>query len=198
MVPISTYVPPVEPFVVWGGLFTSAECDAIREHGARQTFEDARIGGGQDGGVVSGEVRRTDLVWIRPAEETGFIFRRLSEICSYVNHDKFQLDLLQFDGFQYSLYKPDGHYDWHVDTQTAPADGLFRKLSLVVMLSDPSDYEGGDFLLCPNGNNDDAMRMRLNKGDLLAFYSHIAHKVEPVLSGDRVTLVTWAKGPKPR
>lgn len=194
MIPVSQYVPPIENFCVWEGAFTSEECDQLRAQCDLQEFIDARIGDNQ----IDAEVRDTDIVWIKPDEKTEWIFRRMNELAALINFQKFQMDLSVFDGFQYSKYKMDGHYDWHTDTRNAPSDGMFRKLSFVVMLTDPSEYEGGDFLLCETGNNQTARRMRRNKGDLIVFYSHLPHKVEPVTSGDRFTLVTWAKGPKPR
>ena len=38
-------------------------------------------------------------------------------------------------------YSKGGHYDWHVDLGPGMSN---RKLSCVVQLSDPSDYEGGE------------------------------------------------------
>lgn len=192
MIHISQFAPPMVTHICWPAAFTPDECDEIRHYGSRQTFENARIGSGD----IDTEVRDTDIVWVQPNDETAGLYQRMDALMSRLNYDNFQMDLIGWDGFQYSHYKPDGHYDWHVDTRMD--GGLVRKLSVVVMLSEPDAYEGGDFLLCENGDNQKAIRIRLNKGDMLVFYSHIAHKVEPVTSGDRFTLVTWAKGPKPR
>ena len=194
MIRTSTYIPPIEPLVIMQAAFSIEQCDKIRRQVAEQRFIDARVGAG----VLDQAVRETDLIWLEPSEQTEWVFKHMNDLQARVNFDKFQMALDGFDGFQFSKYKIDGHYDWHVDTQNNPASGLFRKLSFVLMLSNPDDYEGGDFLICPDGNNEKATRLRLNKGDLLVFYSHIAHKVCPVTSGDRYTLVTWALGPKPQ
>lgn len=194
MIPISQFAPSMATHCCWPGALTPDECDTIRKYGNQQTFINARVGDNR----LQPHVRETDIVWIEPVEETAWLYQKLDAQVARINYDKFQMELAGWDGFQYSHYKPDGHYDWHVDVVLAPKDGLYRKLSVVVMLADPDEYEGGDFMLCECGDNDKAIRIRLNKGDMLVFYSHIAHKVEPVTSGDRFTLVTWAKGPKPR
>lgn len=196
-IPASIHVPAIEPFVIWGSAFSKDECDKIIAHGELTAFTQARTGSG-DQSKLDNVIRRTDIGWIEPSAETHFLFQRIDQLCAKINFDKFQLDLTRFDGFQYGKYKPGGHYRWHIDTMNAPEDGLFRKLSFVLMLSDPEAYEGGDLLMAPDANFDNPAHLRPHKGDLVAFYSHVPHKVEPVTSGERYTLVTWVKGPKPR
>ena len=77
-----------------------------------------------------------------------------------------------------------------------PPHGLFRKLSFSLMLSNEDEYEGGNFLLSTSGSESKTQPMKLQKGDLMVFYSYISHKVQPVTSGERLTLVTWALGNK--
>jgi predicted 2-oxoglutarate/Fe(II)-dependent dioxygenase YbiX len=146
--------------------------------------------------VTDTGIRKTNIVWLPVNESTQWVFRRMNQITNKINYDKFQLDLTNFDGFQYSKYDNGGHYSWHTDTMLSPPNGLFRKLSLVLMLTDPDEYTGGDLLLAPNGDNTKASAIRMKKGEIVAFYSHTAHKVQPVETGTRVTLVTWVTGPK--
>ena len=79
-------------------------------------------------------------------------------------------------------------YDWHVDRSTAaPAGQEDRVLSGSVQLSDPSQYKGG--MLQVGATNASTAR-----GALLVFPSHAAHKVHPVRSGIRHSLVVWQRG----
>jgi predicted 2-oxoglutarate/Fe(II)-dependent dioxygenase YbiX len=65
------------------------------------------------------------------------------------------------------------------------------------MLTNPEEYEGGEFLINTRGDQDkEVPTLKVKMGDLLVFYSHLPHKVAPVTSGCRVTLVTWALGAK--
>lgn len=193
---IDKYVAPMEPFHVWRGGFTAEECDAIKQAGELAEFMKAKVGDGPDGRVDS-EIRDTDIVWLEPTEENKWIFERMNLIAARINFDKFQMDLDRFDGFQYSKYKIDGHYDWHSDITIAPQNGLFRKISFSLALSDPNEYEGGDLLLASYMESKPAV-LRPEKGDIVVFYSHVHHKVAPVTSGERITLVTWALGDKIR
>lgn len=193
---IPKFFPPVEYFCIWGGGFTPDECDTIIQQGELAEFSKGRIGEQSSDGINE-NVRDSDLTWLQPNDETDWIFQRMASIGSRINFDKFQLDLTRYDGFQYTKYKVDGHYDWHTDIMTQPPNPeLHRKLSFITLLADPSEYEGGDLLMAPSGNNGNHNVLRPKKGDIVAFYSFIPHKVTPVTSGERVSLVTWAMGPK--
>lgn len=105
----------------------------------------------------------------------------------------FDFDLYGFvEDFQYIVYNSDNsHYDWHMDkgTLTSPP----RKLSLVLQLTDPSEYEGGDLELnyCSQ-----PVKTKKERGLVYAFPSWVVHRVTPVTKGVRKTLVVWIAGPK--
>lgn len=92
---------------------------------------------------------------------------------------------------QLTEYTETGHYDWHEDWNPYVYPGFpVRKLSIVCMLSDPSDFEGGqlEFKPCYGGV------IPLKKGSVVVFPSHVSHRVTPVTSGIRRTAVSWIKG----
>ena len=189
---IPAFTQPMENVVVCENLFTEDECDSIIAFGELGEFMKARVGDA-DKVTEDKSIRDTDITWIEPDQDSGWIFDRLAELVAKVNYDKYQLDLTRFDGFQFSVYNEDGHYDWHVDTQNMPReDGTFRKLSISVMSSNPEEYEGGELVLAADGNPE----LKLKKGTAIFFYSFINHKVNPVTKGKRTALVTWAMGPK--
>lgn len=194
---IERHVPAMEDIVVWSGGLTNQECDDIIQTGELFEFMKAGIGDSNIGDNVDESVRKTSITWIEPEEGHKWIFEKIHEITAKVNFDKFQLDLKRFDGFQYSKYEVDDFYDWHKDISPTPThNGLYRKLSIVVMLSEPSEYTGGDLLLCTTGNFNKIEHLRLDKGDIAFFYSTTPHSVEPVTEGTRLTLVTWCLGEK--
>lgn len=189
---IDKFVVPMENVVIWSGGFTPEECDSIIQHGELAEFKQGSIGNGE----VNNEVRNTKITWIEPTEDAKWIFEKMNTIISKVNFDKFQLKLSRFDGFQYSKYDIDCHYDWHTDVFVEPRDGLFRKLSISLMLTDQEEYTGGEFVFNETGNQEKSKTASPKKGDIVVFYSHIPHKVTPVETGTRITLVTWALGEK--
>lgn len=193
---IDRFLPPMETVVQWHGGFTEEECDQIKAIGELCEFQKARVGSGSTS-EEKDEIRITDIVWIEPKDEWKWIFERMNQIVAKVNYDKFQLNLNRFDGFQYSVYKDGGFYDWHLDIINDPPEGQWRKLSCVLSLTNPDEYEGGDLLISNTGPCDrDINTYRPTKGTVTFFYSHTPHKVTPVTKGSRVTLVTWCLGDK--
>ena len=94
--------------------------------------------------------------------------------------------------FVHEANKNDWHYDFNSDGDT------IRKLSVVIALSDPSEYEGGNFLLS-NANvvkpsKDLTVSELKPKGSFVIFPSFLWHKVMPVTKGVRYSAVTWLRG----
>ena len=91
---------------------------------------------------------------------------------------------------------PPDHFDnWHIDEIPGRADGsTYKVLSVVVFLSNPSDYQGGAFEL-QEGKGSDAVvtALRPPAGTAIVFGAqHMLHRVRPVTGGARCTLVAWA------
>jgi len=86
-----------------------------------------------------------------------------------------------------------GKYDWHHDVDWNRDDGLDRKLSLTVQLSDPSDYDGGSFEF---NEVEQLPENSKELGTVVVFPSYLAHRVTPVTRGVRRSLVAWLEGPR--
>jgi PKHD-type hydroxylase len=69
-----------------------------------------------------------------------------------------------------------------------------RKISVVILLSDPEEYDGGEFEICLNGNLDSIESMKPKAGDVIFFASWMPHRVAPVTRGTRKSLVAWVMG----
>ena len=68
-----------------------------------------------------------------------------------------------------------------------------RKLATTVQLSDPKDYEGGDFQIW-YGGEDGFITLPREKGDVLIFPTFYLHRVTPITKGERRALVFWTGG----
>jgi PKHD-type hydroxylase len=68
-------------------------------------------------------------------------------------------------------------------------------MSIVIQLTDPSEYEGGDFEIDSQYPQLPKEEIR-EKGSVLVFPSFIPHRVTPVTKGVRRSLVSWIEGPK--
>ena len=120
-------------------------------------------------------------------------------IWSYVdnaNKINFQYDLEGFDQerIQYTHYSEGDFYTWHQDDSIANDTEKPRKLSVVVQLSDPEDYEGGNLELL--GVFDQKYVAPRTKGTIIIFDSRTRHRVTKVRSGHRRSLVGWGAGPR--
>lgn len=186
---------PEESIVIWENGFSDRDIEEIISVGEMCQFNQGTIGDMQSP-TVNSEIRETEIAWLEPNEQTHWLYKRMTELAARVNFDKFQLDLTEFTPLQYSKYKVGSHYDWHMDS--GPNVGAHRKLSFVLGLTDPEEYEGGELELNVTGNIANATSLKLKKGHLAVFPSYIAHRVTPVTSGQRLTLVGWVIGPKLR
>jgi len=92
-----------------------------------------------------------------------------------------------------------GHYNWHTDCGLTPnQNNKVRKLSMIIPLVDGNEYEGGDFELNLNNpeneNNIITIKEAKIKGTVIVFPSFVWHRVTPVTSGTRYSLVNWHQG----
>jgi PKHD-type hydroxylase len=174
------------PFTSWNDLFSPEEIAKIVEIGESFLPTEAQIGSG-----IDTDYRRSKTSWIQLNSDTEWIFSRIGHMVSSLNGQFYGFDLYGFaESLQYTVYseEDEGCYDWHRDlgSQTAP-----RKLSAVVQLSDPDDYEGGDLELMTSKTPDVVDRCA---GRGVVFPSFVLHRVTPVTKGVRKTLVAWACG----
>lgn len=147
-------------------------------------------GGVTDEGKIS-DTRISEIGWIMANPESMWLFNKLTTLVFEGNDAMWNFDLLGYnDSLQYTTYYGGGgHYDWHTDVGPGMAN---RKISVVVQLSDPSEYTGG--VLNLNGGNG-IIECPKEKNTVIIFPSFVLHRVTPVLTGIRKSLVTWIAGP---
>jgi predicted 2-oxoglutarate/Fe(II)-dependent dioxygenase YbiX len=96
-----------------------------------------------------------------------------------------QMDLLH--------YKEGGQYNFHRDT-TQGMTHHERKISCIVQLSNPEDYEGGDFVLDAEEVSIDEKELRRKRGTVILFESRLDHRILPITKGERYSLIGWGVG----
>lgn len=181
----------IEPFVWWDGAFTEEELNWLQEK-ARGAKQDASVGGGPGNNGFNPDVRRSKVDWLSNTSETLWVFEKLAKIASKLNADWYRFDLTGFgELIQLTNYvvENNGMYDWHQDYNAE----VSRKLSLVVQLSDPSEYEGGNLQI---KTTREPQTVQKRRGLVVAFPSYTLHQVTPVIQGTRQSLVTWVSGPQ--
>lgn len=187
---LTPHATPIEPFAWWEGAFNEEELKVLRNN-ARQADQRAVVGS-NEGAVIEPNVRRSHVSWVHKNTETAWIFERLGEVASLLNAQYFGFDLTGFgEPLQLTNYDQSEHgmYGWHQDYNAK----ISRKLSLVVQLTDPSEYEGGNLQIQTSGN---PVTVRKQIGLIVAFPAYTLHQVTPVTQGARQSLVAWVSGPK--
>lgn len=193
------------PFVYWDNMFDDDELKKVIEYcETLEKIDGTTIG---KGGVqdTSNEARVSTIAWANPKEENQWIFDRFLWVADRLNERFYEFNLNGFESFQYTVYnankKNPGKYDYHMDTIMGldkPIEMLeTRKLSMSLILSDPDEYEGGDFYIQTGSpDQDKLLKMEQVKGRCLAFPSFMIHGVAPVTKGTRRSIVVWVEGPK--
>ncbi|MEN9389818.1 MAG: hypothetical protein RLY61_902 [Candidatus Parcubacteria bacterium] len=101
---------------------------------------------------------------------------------------EWNFSILGPERLQVASYGPEQHYTWHTDAELLLKENITRKLSVICMLSDSSEYSGGVLELDRYGE------VKLERGDVLVFPSFLKHRVTPVTEGLRKTAVIWVTG----
>jgi PKHD-type hydroxylase len=96
------------------------------------------------------------------------------------------------EAVQFAVYNENQHYGWHVDTFLLSGQPLDRKVTVICLMNDPSEFEGGELQLQFHGKT---YTPQLRKGSIIAFPSYILHQVTPVTKGVRKSAVLWLSGP---
>ena len=135
--------------------------------------------------------RSSRVSWITDKRVLNLLF----DYVDTANRNAFNVHVNKLAAMQYTEYhaNENGHYDWHHDINWNENNGLDRKLSITVQLSNPDEYEGGDFDFDECQSPPPTIK---TKGTVLVFPSYLRHRVSPVTNGIRKSLVAWFEGPK--
>ena len=182
----------------WHGEIPSETCDEIIKS-ASDNWYNGKVGGLATGtGTYNKEVRSTDVHFAND----DWIYNLLVPYMVQTNKNAgWNYDISGIESYQIGRYtaKDSGHYDWHQDglggwknIYNKPLNvhlhNKTRKLSMSLILNDPSEYEGGQLEIW--GKSVDVYK----KGSIIFFPSWMLHRVTPVTKGTRYSLVMWFLG----
>ena len=135
-------------------------------------------------------VRKTDVRWVR---NLSFIQYGLVGLLDDANQRLFRYIITAHESVQFASYSDGGHYTWHTDVTRGTEAKESRKLSTVILLSDPNDFEGGHFEMF--GGEEGYLRPLEEQGSVIVMDCFDWHRVTPVTKGVRHSLVMWSHGP---
>lgn len=180
----------VNDWAYWSNAFSLDECNQIIAAGKNLGVKEATFFDSPNLTAKNEKVRKSNVAWITPTEEFGWVYRRLTDIVVTLNNQYFEFDLFGFtEGLQFTEYQNNGgHYSKHIDKLR---NDVVRKMSVVVQLTDPNEYEGGELLLHLSSK---PVKVMKDRGTVIVFPSYVLHEVKPVTAGTRHSLVAWVTG----
>lgn len=149
--------------------------------------------------------RDSKVSWFNAQEQCPVLHDQVVRLVEEVGNVQWPLLKADFAGrptctyeeTQFTVYGPGQHFQaWHQDAYAEgndPEDA--RQLTIVIMLTARSAYRGGHFeVKVPGPNTRKVVRKPLlEAGDAILFPAkRLLHRVSPVQTGIRKTLVTWA------
>ena len=171
----------------FNGGFTSDEVNKIIEDAKEYPFIKALVVDEEN----TDKFRKSNIKWLPFDSKWEWVIDRIMTQVVEANNIIWNFDLKAIiDNIQYTEYDGNGgHYDWHLDI--GPGSISHRKISIVIQLSDPDDYVGGDLEIM---NASEKTVIPRGKGNVVIFPSFLLHRVVPLTSGNRKSLVLWVGG----
>ena len=172
-------------------IFTPQQCQMIIDKGMSLKKEEAGIGMGKPGSGIDTKKRITSISWI-PFKDMPEMYRDIEATMLKANNNHFGFDGMRLtEVAQFTHYLTGGFYDWHMDNDVlGKHEPPVRKISMTLLLSDPSTFEGGELEFMHKGKS-----AKLKQGQAIFFASWLQHRVKPVTQGERKSLVMWFGGP---
>lgn len=176
---------------IWDNIISKSECELIIDDCKKGVEEIGTIVENVNGTTLS-DHRKTNVRWV---DKSKLITKLIYGFVHEANDLFFHYDITSYEQMQFGEYVVGDYYKYHKDTVYVSGEDVLpcRKLSVSVLLSDPKDYEGGEFVMY-NGDKEPLKPLK-EQGSVIVFDSRDFHKVEPVTSGVRYSLVMWATGP---
>ncbi len=188
-------IPGKDSMAFWEGFLTPEDINLILAQPEWLQVQPGSVGGAANTTEVNAAIRASSIAWLGTKPELAHVWEKLAAAVAEVNRRFFHFDLTGFhEPMQLGVYyeTDNGHYNWHTDA--APGDnGVPRKLSMAMLLSDPSEFEGGEFQV--KTPSDDVQTLECQKGRAWFFPAYTLHRVAPVTKGVRRSLVLWVGGP---
>lgn len=174
-------------------------CDKIVEIGKSHTPEQGLINTNSPENNIQEilKKRNSNVSWL----EDQWIYGLLQSYVTTANKSagwNFQWDWSE--PMQFTIYNPGQYYGWHPDQNEnvyecdGPKKGKCRKISVTLSLNDSDEYEGGELEFDFGQGIKKVCSEIRPKGSIVVFPSFVYHRVRPVNSGTRYSLVMWSVG----
>ena len=190
------------PLCHWDNIFDENELIELEKYCSQFSLVSGKVFSDKEESEYDTSIRKSKISFMDYSSENKWIFDKFNFAIELVNNNYYNFDINGYDFLQYAEYdssdlgKYDFHTDifWGTDSKSKNFPVGMRKLSVILFLSDPKSYTGGNFQF----KTSDAKFTEIEqvRGRLAIFPSFLFHRVAPVTSGKRKSITGWITGPK--
>ena len=171
-----------------GPIFTAKLCKEIIDLSSTLKKEQGKIYHQE---VIDDDKKRrqSTISWIA-FNKMQPMYDDLIYLVQKINRNHFGFSNIQItEPAQVAEYSKGQFYNWHTDsTIDMNTEPPVRKLSMTLLLNDPSKFEGGNLEIAGKKMS------HMKQGYAAIFASFLQHRVTPVTKGVRKALVVWFSG----
>mgnify|MGYP003130197774 FL=1 len=163
------------------------------------------VGDEEGRNAIIPEIRKTNEWYLRDQPHNEFRPDKTNKDWKWLQDKMFQMvNIVNDNVFKFHIdgcddelklieYKENGFYGWHTDFNAG--EFSTRKLTGIIQLTDPSEYEGGDVQFgIQDKQTKDWYSVKKLKGSLTLFPSFMCHNVSSVTSGKRYVIQEFFVG----
>jgi PKHD-type hydroxylase len=172
-----------------GPIFTPKLCQEIIDLGKTLPQEKATVF--ESKSPDKDLARKSTVSWI-PFDKMQPMYDDINNFIQKTNRNHFGFSDIQIrEQAQITEYTKGNFYNWHTDTSLdMSVEPAVRKLSMTLLLNDPSEFEGGELQIANISHSQKLMK----QGHATIFASFLQHTVTPITRGVRRSLVMWFGG----
>ena len=171
-----------------GHIFTPKLCQEIIDLGKTLPQEEGTVV--QDKNIDNALTRKSTVSFL-PFDKMQPVYDDINNFIQKTNRNHFGFGDIQIrERAQITEYTKGDFYEWHTDTALdMDLEPPVRKLSMTLLLNDPSEFEGGELQIAGAKNT-----KIMKQGHATIFASFLQHRVTPITKGVRRSLVMWFGG----
>ena len=177
-------------YTIEPNFLTKEECNEILNFSLNELIlEPSGIINTYMDGNINTNIRKSNQVFFPYYTKFPFLLEKMSKLLNkHIFIKGFNLDF-EHSQFQFTEYHTGDYFNWHTDADGEKVKDYDRYFSVIIQLND--EYDEGDLQIKDNKN--ETLTVEKGGGNLILFLSNIEHRVVPIKSGIRYTLVNWVK-----
>ena len=168
-------------YITIPNFLSKKECEDLLQFSLTKELKPALVRGSE---MVNLKSRKSNVFFYDYNLDFPNLNEKLIEVFKKeVNVKGYNIDFTN-NNFQFTQYTTDGYYNWHADSDAVMKE---RYCSMVIQLND--EYTGGELQIKDKDSNE--ITLEKGVGNLFIFYSYLTHRVKPITTGTRYSLVNW-------